>query len=77
MEYEAWHVWWLVDGTDFIHLHEVHKEPKSDLLVRMVHERGHDKVHALHVADRVIIITKRRQNSFQSIIVWVLIQICR
>jgi hypothetical protein len=43
----------------------------------MVHQRRDDKVHPLHVANSVIIITKRRQYALQPIIVRILVQICR
>lgn len=75
MENEAGHVRRLVNRAHVAHLHEVHEEPEGNLLVAVVHESRSDEVHALHVANGVVVVGEGGEDALQPVVIWILIQV--
>ena len=63
------HHWWLVNASDVgLMLNQLCKEPEGRFLVAVVHQRRHDEVHALHVADRVVKVAEGAEDAAEAVV---------
>lgn len=53
-------------------LHELGEYPEGSLLVTVMHQSGYDEVHALHVANVLVIDCEGRDDSLESVVVGIL-----
>lgn len=63
------HHWWLVDASDVgLMLNQLCEEPECLFFVAVIHQRCHDEVHALHVADRVVKVAEGAEDAAEAVV---------